>query len=172
VRKVGTLGVMSEQDGGLRRLFKQKLGPPEWFWETIETGGTSSGVPDSYFVRRAGVVPHQNDGRSCWCEWKWTDGLTPAFKPAQVRWHALHSDAGGRSLIGVRQTGRARSGAARDRLWIVAGAAVVALAEQGVEAVPGKFLIYVTPPEVPGPEQWDWKTVADRLRSPQLPHWP
>ncbi len=131
-------------DGGLRKLFKEKL--PEFHWQAIETGGTGRGIPDSNFC---GL------GVEGWIEFKKTDGWTiTSFKPEQVAWILKRTAAGGRVFVGVVQARPAgpRNGKPSKVLWVVPGQHVRALYGLPLpKEKPQDWLVMDQP--------WDWDAV-------------
>jgi hypothetical protein len=91
-------------DGGQRSLFQKNL--PLVHWQSIETGGTGLGVPDTN-----GCI----GGVEFWIEFKATDGWTIGnMKAEQVAWLERRTRAGGRCFVSVRQRGMKR-----DDLWLL-----------------------------------------------------
>lgn len=131
-------------DGGLRKIFRERL--PDFFWISIETGGTAGGVPDSHFVK---------NGRAAWVEYKWTKAWAIGLDPAQVAWHSRYAREGGLSFVAVRRQCEAgpRKTAA-DELLIFRGSAAAVLRAEGLRG-----------PAVPlfqaagGPSAWSWDEV-------------
>ena len=143
---------MSKIDGGLRALFREHL--PQFDWQSIESGLTGGGIPDSNFCR---------DGVEGWIEFKQTPGHAVTLKPEQVGWIARRVRRGGRVWIAVRQ--KAPSGPrteARDALWLIPG-------RHAPQAKMGGLRAVETLPGVAdwhhGPACWDWQAVADVLVS-------
>lgn len=129
-------------DGGLRALFRARVPPPA-HWQSVETGGTSRGVPDSNVCCA---------GTETWIEFKTTRGWTVPLRPEQVGWIVARTRHGGRCLIATRQLG-----GMRDDLWIHDGRWARELRDGGLlAALPrGRW--------DGGPESWDWTAVRRLL---------
>ncbi len=146
---------MSKIDGGLRSLFRQHL--PQFDWQSIESGLTGAGIPDSNYCR---------EGREGWIEYKRTTGWTVPLEPEQVGWIARRARYGGRVLVAVRQLAPAGPRtAARDSLWVVGAAHVKEAKADGLRAL-------WAPPALAGgtlqvwhggPVAWNWRAIAARL---------
>lgn len=131
-------------DGGLRRLFRDKL--PEFDWQPVETGGISSGVPDTNYCR---------EGTEGWIEFKATTTDRVTFRPLQPGWITRRCWHGGRVHIAVRQTATSRRDAGRDTLWMFDGRIVAELATDGISRVAARAV-----GQWPGgPPSWDWAAV-------------
>ena len=140
-------------DDGLRPIFREHL--LGFHWQSIETGGTGSGVPDSNYCSR---------GFEGWIEYKATDGWAVTLEPAQIGWICARVRHGGRVWIGVRRRSEAgpRKGAAVDELWFFPGALAKEAKIEGLRGLakrPGVLRWSG------GPQRWGWSVVADRLRS-------
>lgn len=134
---------MSRIDGGLRALFAERL--PAFHWQSVETGLTGRGVPDSNYCY-AGV-----EG---WCEFKFTQGLAVPIRPEQIGWHMRRHRAGGRTFIVVRRTcAEGPRRAAADELYLYTGADARDLRAVGLRMPP--LRLYEG-----GPARWDWAGVA------------
>lgn len=150
-------------DGGLRGLFRDNL--PRFHWQSVETGMTGRGVPDSNFCAPPGI-----EG---WVEFKQTEEWAVTLRPEQVGWLCRRARAGGRVFVAVRRWPAAsRRREAADELWLLAGAAARELLDYGLPGgprcpldasrlPPGAFLS-VWPG---GPARWDWDAVAVTLTS-------
>lgn len=135
---------MSRIDGGLRTLFRERL--PFFDWQSVETGGTGSGVPDSNFCCR---------GVEGWVEYKLTDAWAVPLLPEQVAWHTRRARHGGRTFIAVRRNcvaGVRRPAA--DELWLFPGSLARELKSGGLKAAPPLLCC------AGGPLRWDWSEVA------------
>ena len=142
-------------DGDLRPLFRAHM--PHFDWNSVETGATGGGVPDSNYCC---------GGVEGWIEFKQTTGWTVPLRPVQVGWILRRTRHGGRVLVGLRQ--RASPGPqreARDRLWLLAGSSARELKQMGVsdhQRLPvGTVLNWWDG----GPAGWDWAAVSDMLLS-------
>lgn len=132
-------------DGGLRPLFREHL-RAGFQWNTIETGTTAGGVPDSEFC---------SEGVSSWLEFKQTTGWAVTLKPEQVAWHTVRHLRGGRSLIAVRRWPEAGvRRVAADELWIFLGRHAMELRAGGLRAGVPCLGIWEG-----GPSRWDWDHV-------------
>lgn len=142
---------MSDDDGGLRSLFRKNL--PEFHWQSVETGGTGLGVPDSNYCY---------DGREGWIEFKQTSGYAVTLRPEQVGWLTRRAAAGGLVHVGVRRwhDGGPRKGDPVDEFWLLAGAAAIPMKAQGLR-IDAPYVIRVY---CGGPSWWDWQEIGTLLR--------
>lgn len=150
----------AKPDDGLRPLFRKHL--PHFDWQSVETGGTGRGVPDSNYCF---------GGVEGWVEFKSTDGWTVTLRPEQIGWIARRTRCGGRVWIAVRRRteGGPRS-PATDDLWLIPGALAVTARQGGLRAVHGRPGVRVWSSDAPngaplGPATWQWAAVADTLLS-------
>jgi hypothetical protein len=132
-----------KQDGGLRWLFRTRL--PRAQWTSVETGGTASGVPDCEYCFPGGAQG--------WVEMKLTRAWAVRFAPAQVAWVGRRARLGGRITLAVR-----RINGIEDQLWLVEGALIGVLREEGLKdcALLGQW--------TGGPAKWPWDRVGEILR--------
>lgn len=144
---------MSKADDGLRALLQKHLPRSRYLWTVVETGGTHSGVPDSYYVDREG------DGAMGWIESKATDGWAVEVRPHQVAWIRTHVEAGVRVLVAVRARGKGSSNGLGDALWIIKGNGIEALQEQGLRLAEEHVLLRC----YGAPRSWDWLAVTHCL---------
>lgn len=137
-------------DGGLRPIFRNKL-TVGWHWQSIETGGTGLGVPDSNYC---------TDGAEGWVEFKQTDGWTVDLRPEQVSWILTRSERGGTVFVAVRRKnqGGPRRGAPVDELWLWPGSLARQLRAEGLRIK--EPCLYLGEG---GPAKWDWKTIGKIL---------
>lgn len=137
-------------DGGLRTLFREKL-REGFHWQSIETGGTGRGIPDSNYCC---------DGIEGWVEFKQTEGWAVTLRPEQIGWLVTRSMRGGRVFIAVRRQhdGGVRRGESVDELWLLRGAAARELRTQGLQGGVGVLGVWSG-----GPAGWDWQGVRARL---------
>lgn len=137
-------------DGGLRGLFRDKL-RVGWHWQSIETGGTGRGVPDSNFCV---------GGVEGWVEFKKTEGWTVDLRTEQIGWLLERSVRGGRCFVVIRRKnqGGPRRGASVDEVWIYRGAMARRLKLEGLRLQEG--LIYHG---TGGPGEWNWVKIAEAL---------
>lgn len=140
-------------DGGLRALFRRHM--PAWHWNSIESGMTGSGIPDSEYCAPGGITG--------WVEYKGVlDGWRPDIRAAQVGWHLRRARAGGRNFFAVRRQTSAgpRKGAATDELWLVRGSAARELKASGLKGLPAGSVMGIW---WSGPARWDWGAVGQHL---------
>lgn len=140
-------------DGGLRALFRRHL--PAWHWNSIESGMTSSGIPDSEYCAPGGITG--------WCEYKGLiNGWKPEIRPAQVAWLSRRARMGGRAFIAVRrqQIAGPKRGPAADELWLLRASAAAALRAGGLKALGGPQVLGIW---WGGVGKWDWGAVGQHL---------
>lgn len=141
---------MGKADDGLRRIIQDYLPKPAWYWDPIETGSTTGGVPDAHFLNREAGV-------SGWVESKKTDGWALKFEPHQIQWHRIHAIPC-RTFVAVRARGQGSSDGRGDGLWLLDGRCVDAAAEGGLlAALEGGWVLgrWMGPPR-----SWDWTAVG------------
>lgn len=126
----------SKIDGGLRQLFRANL--RQAHWNSVETGGTAQGVPDSEYCFPGGPCG--------WVEFKQIRGWVVPLRPAQIGWLTRRSRMGGRCWVAVRKEGT---------LWLVPGSEAAAIREVGMRGI--------TPVGEGGPSEWDWAEIAEQL---------
>ncbi len=147
---------MSQIDGGLRGLFRHNL-RRGWHWQSIETGGTGRGVPDSNFCRTpsGSAVAVER-----WVEFKQTTAWAVTLSPEQASWHTVRQKRGGISFVAVRRQhdGGPRKGVAQDQLWLCAGIAARELKRDGLRCGVGILGCWDG-----GPSQWDWEQIGEIL---------
>lgn len=148
-------------DDGLRPLFRQHI--PHFHWQSVETGGTGRGIPDSNFC--APPLTPLGPGYEGWLEYKSTDGWSVNLEPEQIGWISARVRAGGRVWIAVRRRhdGGPRKGKAVDELWVFPGrlckrAKVGGLRDPEVVA---QARVWHHGPTA----GWDWRAVAALLRT-------
>lgn len=151
------LKTRAPRDGGLPGLVRKNI--PEAQWTFVESGSTSSGIPDAEFCF--------DDGAQGWLELKQTSGWTPVIRPEQVAWLLRRARLDGRCFVLVRRTSepadvmagvRFPKNKAVDELWLVRGADAGVLKAGGLKAVK---LVFFSPG---GPKAWDWRGLARALR--------
>ena len=130
------------RDGDLRAIFRRRL--PQFMWTSVESGGTSRGIPDSHYC---------GNGAAGWVEFKKTTGWAVGLRPEQVGWALQYGRHGGRTWVAVRRKD--------DELWMVPGDHAAALKEHGLRPVlegkvPGVWYDG-------GPARWSWDAVATLL---------
>lgn len=146
----------SGPDGGLRKMLMGHLTPADgWAWSALEVTSGERGIPDAAYCC-AGV--------SGWVECKAGETARVPVSGSlgfQLNWTRRWCAAGARVTWAVRQqhNGGPRRGAALDRLWLLDGAAIAALAGNGLAVDAGGVLL-VTDGGVRG---WDWKAIAHTL---------
>lgn len=130
-------------DDGLRVLFRKNI--PRCHWQSVETGFTSRGVPDSNFCL---------DGFEGWVEFKSVRrGWIVPLRPEQIAWLITREKHGGRTFVAVR---RRTEGA--DELWIFRGKYARELRDYGLRH-PQELLTTAG-----GPSRWDWEKVRYALQ--------
>lgn len=144
----------AKPDDGLRSIFKSHLETMGFHMQSVETGGTGQGIPDTNFCV---------SGIEGWVEYKATDGWAVTLRPEQIGWIERRLRHGGRVLIAVRRrhAGGPRLGQPVDELHLLPGH-VARLARIGglrapevLEAALGRWC--------GGPSRWDWSSVAEAL---------
>ena len=140
---MSTRKTRQKADNNLRPEIRSHNRVGMW-WTTIETGLVTQGVPDLNYIADGGI-----EG---WVECKATDGWAVKFQPMQVGWHERRYRMGGRTWIAIRRQSRGgpRSGPAVDELYMVPGAFVIELRDEGVNCGRARFL------GAGGPGAWDW----------------
>ena len=140
-------------DDGLRKIFHDHL--VDAHWQSVETGGTGKGIPDSNYCFPGGL-----EG---WVEYKATEAWSVAgvVKPEQVAWIERRLRMGGRVHVAVRRhclRGPRREAA--DELWLFAGSAIRDLKYRPINEVGPALLLYKGNK---GPASWDWGMVQEVL---------
>lgn len=143
---------MSKADDGLRAELQKFLPRSIWQWTVVETGGTTSGVPDSHYV-------HKDRRVSGWIECKATDGWAVEVRPHQVSWIGPRVAAGERVTLAVRARGKGSSNGYGDSLWLIRGSAVRELQELGLK-LPGWAVLGTW---YGAPRTWDWDAIGKIL---------
>ena len=143
-------------DDGLRPIMRKHLAPLGFWVTTIETGLVTQGVPDFNYAVKGGI--------SGWCECKATKGFAVVFKPMQIGWHERAYRYGRRSWIAIRRRtkGGPRQGKPVDELYMVPGAFVIELRDEGLDNGRSLFM------GGGGPANWDWEHVRRCLTSRQV----
>lgn len=144
-------------DAGLRPLFRKHL--PQFDWQSIETGGTGRGIPDSNYC----VMGTHGIGHEGWIEYKSTDGYVVDLRPEQVGWIMRRVRRGGRVWIAVRRShdGGPRRGPPVDELWIFGGGLAVEARTGGLLAIENRARRWHHGPTA----GWDWGAVAGVLKT-------
>ena len=134
-------------DGGLRALFHKALRPYGAHCQSIETGGTGKGIPDTNICL---------NGIEVWIEFKKTSANAVKLEIEQSAWLEQRTRVGGRCFVAVRKK---RNSSARlkatDELWIFKGQDATSLREGGLKSVM-PVAIYRD-----GPTKWDWLDVKE-----------
>ena len=142
--------IATKIDGSLRPLFKYHL--PKIHWTPIETGDTTSGVPDTN-----GCI----GGVEFWVEFKQTSTNKVNMRPGQIGWIHRRWRHGGRVWIAVRQrhNGGPRLGEPIDDLVMIYGGHVLELAENGLQLE----LSMISGRWRGGPRRWGWSGIQALL---------
>ena len=142
-------------DGGLRKLFRDRL-TQGYHWQSVETGGTGLGVPDSNYC---------TDGVEGWIEYKQTDGWTVDLRKEQVAWLTTRHERGGRVYVAVRRKnqGGPRRGDPVDELWLWSGRHARSLKAEGLRL--DEEYLYLGQG---GPARWDWKRISEILSAKRI----
>lgn len=137
-------------DGGLRAEFRDRL--PHFDFQSVETGGTGLGVPDTNFCY---------NGAEGWIEFKQTDAWAVPLRTEQTGWLACRARHGGYVYVGVRRwhDGGPRRGPPVDQFWLLAGGASVAIKQNGLVRE-AKYVLGVWDD---GPGRWDWEAISKIL---------
>ncbi len=135
-------------DAGLRPIFRKHL--PSWDWQSVETGSTGGGVPDSNYC---------HDGVEGWLEYKQTTGWAVTLAPDQIGWISRRVRHGGRVHVAVRRRtlGGPRSGPPADQLWLFHGHWAV---EARVNGLRGDWAGVGAIKWDGGPSGWNWAEIA------------
>jgi len=147
-------------DGDLRKLFREHL--PKIHWQSVETGGTGRGIPDS---NGCGLTTDANNsvvGIEFWIEFKVTAAWAVALRPEQVGWLTQRARHGGRVFVAVRRTskGGPRSGPPSDELWLLDGQYARDIKQDGLRKLPAGSLLSRS---TGGPAQWDWQKIETAI---------
>lgn len=129
-----------ETDGGLRRIFRERLRQVDFV--SVEIGTTGRGVPD---------VNYCVDGCEGWLEMKVTRGLRVRVSAEQVGWAERRMAHGGRVLVAVRDDAT---------LTMLLGSQLRDLRDHRLRDVEslGRW--------GGGPARWDWRQVLRLLTMP------
>lgn len=133
-------------DGNLRPIFRDKL-RDGFHWQSIETGGTGRGIPDSNFCC---------DGVEGWVEFKSTEAWSVDLSPEQCGWHLSRQRHGGRTFVAVRRRheGGPRKGEGVDELWLYSGKWVRELLTNGLKCTVRPVGVWSG-----GPARWRWEEI-------------
>lgn len=143
-------------DDGLRKLIQKHLPRSTGFiFSPLETGGTHNGIPDLYWAHK--------EGENGWLECKATTGWAVEVRPHQVSWCMTHVAAGVRVVVAIRARGVGSAAGKGDSLWLVKGAAIKELQDQGLR-LPEE---YVLGRWYGDPKTWDWGAVGAILNGQQ-----
>jgi hypothetical protein len=140
---------VSRPDDGLRAIFRTHL--PEFFWTSIETGGTGQGIPDSHWQHDGGL--------SGWVEFKRTNGWAVELDQFQQSWIERSVRLGCCVWIGVRRRnqGGPRRGPPADELHMLPGNLAREARANGLRSPVVRAHATV---HQGGPARWDWPDVA------------
>jgi hypothetical protein len=147
-------------DGGLRGLFRERI--PEAHWQSIETGLTGRGVPDSNYCIPAWGPAGERHAKEGWIEFKKCTSRKIGLRPEQVAWISRRARVGGRVLVAVRlqHDGGPRKGDPVDELWLLEGGGVLDMAQRGLV----ENAVWVLHRSGGGPAAWDWGRVVQILQ--------
>jgi hypothetical protein len=137
-------------DGSLRKLVRVHL--PMVHWQSIETGGTGRGVPDSNGCFR---------GTEFWVEFKQTTGWQVTVRPEQIAWLHRRARAGGRTFILLRRKctpGPRR--AASDEVYLIRGDYAEEIQRLSLRTAPAGAVLGHWPG---GPTLWPWMKILGML---------
>lgn len=146
-------------DGELRPIFRNRL-RRGIHWQSVETGGTGLGIPDSNLC--------MTEGREGWMEFKQTEAWSVGLSTEQVGWHLRRCAMGGRTWIAVRRwhTGGPKKGPPVDELWLYRGDAASVLRSEGLKTDDGLLGRWHG-----GPARWDWDAVRGTLETSWSDRW-
>lgn len=138
-------------DGGLRGIFRTKL-VSGFHWQSVETGLTGPGTPDSNFAA---------EGVERWVEFKQASDWAPQIKIEQIGWHKHRHAAGGISFIATRRKhdGGPRKGPPVDELWICLGKYLGILNSERMRSENIRWVGIWRG----GPSNWNWDEVRSVL---------
>lgn len=134
-------------DGGLRILFKQRMAHAHW--QSIETWGIASGVPDAEYCFPEGIQG--------WIEFKGTGTNSVVIRPAQIAWAERRARVGGRIWLAIRlkcPKGPKRS--AQDALFLYPGEDMREVLKNGLRIAPRGYWNG-------GVRNWDWDAIERML---------
>lgn len=160
------MATRGKPDDGLRRLFKTELEMLQFHMQSVETGGTGQGIPDTNFCASPNVNargPRGTSGIEGWIEYKATDGHAVTLRPEQIGWIERRVRCGGRVFIAVRRrhAGGVRLGTPVDELHLLPGHVARAARLGGLrdpEVLSARLGLWHG-----GPARWEWREVADAL---------
>lgn len=134
-------------------MFRDKL-RVGFHWQSIETGSTGLGIPDSNFCC---------DGIEGWVEFKQTEGWAVGLTTEQIGWHMTRARRGGSTFVAVRRKhgGGPRKGPPADQLWLYGGDSASDLGRAGLNDTSVPWLGMWDG----GPAAWDWDHVRRLLLS-------
>ena len=152
-------------DDGLRPLFRKHIA--RCHWQSVETGGTGRGIPDSNYCLPPLVEGY--GGYEGWIEYKATKGYEVSLRPEQIGWIMQRGRAGGRVWVAVRRRhqGGLRRGLPVDELWLIPGGLAMEARTSGLrsDAVQKSARRWHGGPTA----GWDWDAVAALLRTRSFP---
>jgi len=125
-------------DGELRKIFRKHLTGFDLL--SVETGGTSSGVPDMNYAR---------GGIEGWCEMKACDHWRVTIRPMQIGWCERRLRHNPRVFVAVRRAGT--------ELHLFHASQMRRLQEERIDKVP---CLGFWPG---GAARWDWDQIGQML---------
>jgi hypothetical protein len=128
-------------DGELRKIFRKHLNVTRFDLLAVETGGTSSGVPDLNYA-----APGNIEG---WIEMKAADHWRVTIRPMQIGWCERRLRFNSRVFCAVRR--------AEDELWLFHASQMRYLATERIDKVPGLLVCSG------GAAKWDWAEITSLL---------
>lgn len=184
---------MRMTDGGLRKIWRERIIGADWHWQSIEVGAVGKGVPDinycalvprsmSYVGKEKEaemVIMDTSYGQEGWIENKWTDGWVVGLEPEQVAWILRRCRSGGLVTVAVRRRCEAGLRRARaDEIYLFRGTHARVVRDAGLR--PFSLAIDGSPPGIStvhgvdlngallhrfegGPARWDWLKIRAAL---------
>lgn len=137
---------MRQRDGELRKILRAYL--PDGDWQSIESGGTVQGLPDSNYCFPG--------GREGWVEGKLIHGWVVKMRPAQIGWLDRRSRRGGRCFVFIR-----RLNSSADELYVLSGSEIVAFSNARCNLLGHRAADRFEG----GPSKWDWSAIKKILTS-------
>jgi hypothetical protein len=125
-------------DGELRKIFRKHLHGFDLL--AVETGGTSSGVPDLNYAR---------DGREGWIEMKAADHWRVTIRPMQIGWCERRLRHNPRVFCAVRRAGT--------ELWLFHASEMRNLQTERLNGIP------ILGWWEGGAARWDWDKIGQIL---------
>ena len=137
---------MKGPDAGLRKLLRDHMKDYGQWWQAIETGATSAGLPDSHCLGPTGTF---------WVESKRALSRTGRikFEPHQVQWLTKHCEWV-RTFVAVRLLEGSAEGGETDGIAIYDGRWIGSLLSGGTDSAPA-ILRYSG-----DVRRWPWEKIA------------